>query len=142
MHQDSQNLLEQCLAKNPAQRVEWENTRKLQNDPRISRVGHIVRISSLDELPQLINVLRGDMSLVGPRPVTAEEIDNYGAHIASYRSVVPGITGLWQVSGRNNTTYPERVALDVDYCANRTFVGDIHILFKTIRVVLTGHGAY
>ncbi|WP_235962543.1 sugar transferase [Jannaschia marina] len=142
MHRDSAEILAACLAECPARRAEWHRTRKLKEDPRISRVGHLLRVSSLDELPQLFNVLRGEMSLVGPRPVTEEELENYGADVVHYYAAVPGITGLWQVSGRNHTTYEERVALDVNYNLNRTLMGDLRILFRTVRVVLTGHGAY
>ena len=142
MHQDSERVLEQHLAECSTARDEWDRTRKLQNDPRVSTIGHLLRISSLDELPQLVNVLRGEMSLVGPRPVPADELVNYGRHSVSYYNNVPGITGLWQVSGRNNTTYPERVALDVSYCSERTMFRDVSILSRTVLVVLTGHGAF
>jgi len=142
MREDSEEILEKLLAECPTSRAEWDKTRKLQNDPRIGKVGIVLRVSSLDELPQLINVLRGEMSLVGPRPVPMDELENYGKHEVSYLNAVPGITGLWQVSGRNNTTYPERVALDVSYCSNRSMLGDLRILFRTVLVVLTGHGAY
>lgn len=142
MHIDSDRMLADCLANSVDCRREWENTGKLRHDPRVGRIGHLLRTSSLDELPQLFNVLRGEMSLVGPRPIIAPEIANYGDDFSFYRALRPGITGLWQVSGRNNTTYPERVALDVSYAKNRTMAGDFSILMRTVSVVLTGHGAY
>src|SRR6185295_4779311 len=114
---------------------------KLTDDPRITPIGHFLRRSSLDELPQLINVLRGEMSLVGPRPITVAELTRYGKVRWHYLSVRPGITGLWQVSGRNNTSYEERVALDQRYVEQRGLVMDMAILVKTVRVVLLREGA-
>ena len=142
MHTDADRVLADCLKSNPAQRREWTQTQKLKRDPRVLPIGRLLRKSSLDELPQLINVLRGDMSLVGPRPIVRDEMVHYGSDFASYMGVRPGITGLWQVSGRNNTTYAERVALDVRYVEERSMLGDIRILLRTVHVVLTGHGAY
>lgn len=142
MHTDADRVLAECLKTNPAQRREWAQTQKLKSDPRVLPIGRLLRKASLDELPQLINVLRGDMSLVGPRPIVHDEVAHYGSDFASYIGVRPGITGLWQVSGRNNTTYAERVALDVRYVKERSMLGDICILLRTVHVVLTGHGAY
>jgi exopolysaccharide production protein ExoY len=142
MHTDADRVLADCLKADPARRREWAETRKLKCDPRVLGIGGLLRKSSLDELPQLINVLRGEMSLVGPRPIVREEAINYGCDFASYLAVRPGITGLWQVSGRNNTTYAQRVALDVRYVRDRSMMGDCRILLRTVRVVLTGHGAY
>lgn len=140
---DSQARLEALLAADPAARAEWEQTRKLRHDPRITRIGHFLRATSLDELPQLINVLKGEMSIVGPRPVTQAELDRYyGAAAAHYLSVRPGITGLWQVSGRSETSYDQRVALDVAYVSQPSLLADIRILLKTPLAVLSRRGAH
>ncbi|MEY3730622.1 MAG: hypothetical protein RLZZ57_1378, partial [Pseudomonadota bacterium] len=140
---DSQARLEALLANDPAARAEWDATRKLKNDPRITRVGRFLRSTSLDELPQLINVLRGEMSLVGPRPVQEAEIDRYyGASAAHYMAVRPGITGLWQVSGRSETSYESRVALDVAYVSRPSLLADIAILLRTPVAVLSRRGAH
>ena len=142
MHTDSQEALANLLATSPAARAEWEATRKLKHDPRVTRIGRFLRATSLDELPQLINVLRGEMSLVGPRPVTAVELEEfYGAAAAHYMSVRPGITGLWQVSGRSDTRYAQRVALDVAYATQPSLWRDIQILARTPLVVLARKGA-
>jgi lipopolysaccharide/colanic/teichoic acid biosynthesis glycosyltransferase len=141
---DSAERLEALLAAAPEARADWDATRKLKRDPRITAIGRFLRASSLDELPQLINVLRGDMSLVGPRPVQAAELaDHYGpAAAAEYASARPGITGLWQVSGRCDTSYPARVALDLRYLANPSLREDLRILLKTPFAVLARRGAY
>lgn len=140
---DSQARLDALLAADPAAREEWEATRKLKNDPRITRVGRFLRATSLDELPQLINVLKGEMSIVGPRPVTQSELDRYyGAAAAHYLTVRPGITGLWQVSGRSETSYDQRVALDVAYVSQPSLLTDIRILLKTPVAVLSRRGAH
>jgi exopolysaccharide production protein ExoY len=140
---DSQARLEALLASDPAARAEWEATRKLKNDPRITRIGRFLRSTSLDELPQLINVLRGEMSLVGPRPVQVAEIDRYyGASAAHYMAVRPGITGLWQVSGRSETSYESRVALDVSYVSRPSMLTDLSILLRTPVAVLSRRGAH
>jgi lipopolysaccharide/colanic/teichoic acid biosynthesis glycosyltransferase len=140
---DSEARLAELLARDPAARAEWEATRKLKRDPRVTSVGRFLRASSLDELPQLINVLRGEMSLVGPRPVIQAELEqHYGAAAAHYMSVRPGITGLWQVSGRNDTTYEQRVRLDVSYVARASFAEDLRILLATPVAVLRRRGAY
>ena len=140
---DSQARLETLLANDPAARAEWEATRKLKNDPRITRIGRFLRSTSLDELPQLINVLRGEMSLVGPRPVQEAEIDRYyGASAAHYMAVRPGITGLWQVSGRSETSYESRVALDVAYVSRPSLLADFSILLRTPIAVLSRRGAH
>ena len=139
---DSQARLDALLAADPAARAEWEATRKLKNDPRITAIGHVLRKTSLDELPQLVNVLRGEMSLVGPRPVVAAELDEYyGPAAAQYMSVRPGITGLWQVSGRSNTSYAQRVAMDVAYASQPSLWTDIKILARTPMAVLARRGA-
>jgi lipopolysaccharide/colanic/teichoic acid biosynthesis glycosyltransferase len=139
---DSQARLEALLANDPAARAEWEATRKLKNDPRITPIGRFLRSTSLDELPQLINVLLGEMSLVGPRPVQEAEIDRYyGASAAHYMAVRPGITGLWQVSGRSETSYESRVALDVAYVSRPSLLADLSILLRTPVAVLSRRGA-
>jgi len=140
---DSQARLEALLAADPAARAEWDATRKLKNDPRITRIGQFLRATSLDELPQLINVLRGEMAIVGPRPVTLTELDQYyGAAAAHYLTVRPGITGLWQVSGRSETSYDQRVALDVAYVSQPSLLADMRILLKTPVAVLSRRGAH
>ena len=140
---NSQEMLQQYLADNPAAKEEWEREFKLKNDPRVTPIGKMLRRTSLDELPQIFNVLRGEMSLVGPRPVIQEELDKYYGETAKlYCTVKPGITGLWQVSGRSDTTYDERVAMDESYINNRSLLGDIVILWKTIGVVALKKGAY
>ena len=136
-------VLDAWLEKNPAARREWESDHKLRNDPRIIRgIGDFLRQFSLDELPQLWNVLRGEMSLVGPRPIVAAEIQKYAGSFHLYLKVPPGLTGLWQISGRNNTTYDERVRLDAYYVRNWSPWLDLYILVRTIKTVLLQEGAY
>lgn len=139
---DAEERLEKYLAENPDARREWDETFKLTNDPRVTRLGNYLRRTSLDELPQLWNVIKGDMSLVGPRPIVEEEICRYEENIREYYMVLPGITGMWQVSGRNDTTYPERVAMDTWYVRNWSVWIDIMYLFKTVKAVVTSKGAY
>jgi lipopolysaccharide/colanic/teichoic acid biosynthesis glycosyltransferase len=141
MLRDAEPALAALLARSPAARAEWQRDQKLENDPRVTQVGRFLRRTSLDELPQLINVLRGEMNLVGPRPITVGELTRYGRVRWHYLSVRPGITGLWQVSGRSNTSYAERVALDRQYVERRTAWGDARILMKTLHVVLARDGA-
>ncbi len=141
MVRDADKALQERLAADPALRAEWEATRKLTNDPRVRPLGRFLRRTSLDELPQLWNVLRGEMSMVGPRPVVREELGLYGRHAKAYMSVKPGLTGAWQVSGRSNTTYDERVALDVDYVQNATLWRDLRIVVKTVYVLAAQTGA-
>ena len=142
MVKNADKVLEKYLAENPEARREWEETFKLTNDPRVTKLGNFLRRTSLDELPQLWNVILGDMSLVGPRPIIEEEVPRYGKNIREYYMVLPGITGMWQVSGRSDTTYPERVAMDTWYVRNWSVWIDIMYLFKTVKAVLTGRGAY
>jgi Undecaprenyl-phosphate galactose phosphotransferase WbaP len=139
---NSAELLDEHLATNPAARSEWSQFHKLRNDPRVTRVGRFLRRSSLDELPQLWNVLTGAMSLVGPRPIVAAEVEKYGDHFADYCMVKPGITGLWQVSGRSGTGYQQRIQLDRKYVQNWSLRGDLIILARTPRSVIRQVGAY
>jgi exopolysaccharide production protein ExoY len=132
--------LQEVLASDPSARQEWDLTRKLRNDPRVTRLGRFLRKSSLDELPQLFNVLRGDMSLVGPRPILRDEASRYGRWIAHYFAVRPGLTGLWQINGRNQTTYRRRVALDVTYVRRRSLGLNLAILARTVPCVLLQRG--
>ena len=138
---DGDAVLADALARDPALAAEWAAARKLRNDPRVTPIGRILRKTSLDELPQLFNVLRLDMSLVGPRPIVSNEVPFYGADIAHYCAGRPGLTGLWQVSGRSNTSYQRRVQLDVWYVNNWTLWSDIVVLLKTIPAVVAGDGA-
>jgi Undecaprenyl-phosphate galactose phosphotransferase WbaP len=142
MVQNADEVLHRYLESNPDLREEWEQNHKLRNDPRITRVGRFLRGASLDELPQLWNVLKGDMSLVGPRPIVDAEIVRYGSNFDLYTKVKSGLTGLWQVSGRNDTSYEERVKLDTFYVRNWSVWLDLCILFKTIGTVLLRKGAY
>ena len=142
MVSDAQERLEEYLAKNPEAHKEWEESFKLTNDPRVTKLGAFLRKTSLDELPQLWNVLMGDMSLVGPRPIVTKEIERYGDYIREYYMVPPGITGMWQVNGRSDTTYEERVAMDTWYVRNWSVWIDLVYLFKTVKTVFTGKGAY
>ncbi len=142
MVQDAEAVLADYLARNPDARAEWAARQKLRNDPRVTRAGRILRKFSLDELPQLWNVLKGEMSLVGPRPIVEEEVPRYGEAVRLYFRVRPGMTGLWQVSGRNDTTYAERVELDAYYVRNWSVWLDLYLLARTAWVVLTRKGAY
>jgi exopolysaccharide production protein ExoY len=137
----SDEVLTDYLERNPAAREEWVYTRKLTYDPRVTGFGSFLRRSSLDELPQLFNVLKGDMSLVGPRPILPEEIERYSGRIRAYYQCTPGMTGLWQVSGRNDLDYDRRVRLDALYARKRCTRLDMIILIRTVRVVLSGRGA-
>jgi exopolysaccharide production protein ExoY len=139
---DADQVLRDLLERDPALKAEWVRDHKLRNDPRVTRLGRFLRRTSLDELPQLWNVLRGEMSLVGPRPVVREELLRYGRNIWAYLAVRPGITGLWQVKGRNDTDYRRRVALDTYYVLNQNLGLDLYILLKTTSVVVGGSGAY
>lgn len=142
MTPDAERRLAEILERDPRAAAEWQLTRKLKDDPRVTRIGRFLRRTSLDELPQLINVIKGEMSLVGPRPVTAEEVEAYGEHRDYYLQSRPGITGLWQVSGRNQLDFRRRVHLDVFYVQNWSLLRDIVILLMTVRVVFSRRGAY
>lgn len=139
---NAETKLKELLERDPKARREWEDKMKIENDPRITSVGHFLRRTSLDELPQLWNVLKGDMSLVGPRPIVHKEKERYGHRIEFYQRVRPGITGLWQVSGRSDTDYGTRVRLDTWYSKNWTLWYDLAILFKTVKIVVNRKGAY
>jgi exopolysaccharide production protein ExoY len=139
---DAEKVLRDLLDENPRLREEWNRDHKLRDDPRVTPLGRFLRSTSLDELPQIWNVLKGEMSLVGPRPVTREELLRYGRNMLMYMMVKPGITGLWQVSGRSNTDYRRRVAIDVCYVRNQSILLDLWILLRTTRVVIGRHGAY
>jgi exopolysaccharide production protein ExoY len=139
---DADRVLRELLESDDELKAEWVQDHKLRNDPRITGIGRFLRRTSLDELPQIWNVMRGEMSLVGPRPVVREELMRYGRCLPIYLSAKPGITGLWQVTGRNDTDYRRRVALDVYYVRKQNLLLDLYILLKTTRVVLGGGGAY
>ena len=142
MHVDAELRLQELLAANPAMRDVWEKEFKLRDDPRVTNIGKFLRRTSLDELPQLCNVIRGEMSLVGTRPVIQPELLRYGDDMDYFLMVRPGMTGLWQVSGRSDVDYETRVYLDTWYVKNWSLWYDIAILFKTIRVVMGNKGAY
>ncbi|WP_144153938.1 sugar transferase [Paraburkholderia sp. BCC1885] len=139
---NADQVLKALIESDPLARAEWERDFKLKNDVRVTRIGRFLRRTSLDELPQLWNVVRGDMSLVGPRPVIDQELERYGASVMYYLMAKPGMTGLWQVSGRSTTDYATRVSLDVAYVQNWSLLRDVTILFKTFKVVFKGSGAY
>ena len=142
MHRNAERLLDEYLQDNPDLQAEWEQNHKLRDDPRVTRVGHFLRKTSLDELPQLWNVLRGEMSLVGPRPIVTAEVPKYEKNYELYRRIKPGMSGFWQVSGRSDTDYGERVAMDSYYVRNWSVWLDIIILARTVRIVLSSKGAY
>jgi undecaprenyl-phosphate galactose phosphotransferase len=142
MAMDSDRALLEVLRQDPAARAEWITTHKLSRDPRITTIGRFLRKTSLDELPQLVNVLRGEMSLVGPRPIVASEVPYYGDLIRAYYAVRPGITGLWQISGGLDRTYARRVQLDVWYATHWSLVRDLRILLKTVPAMLMGRAAF
>ena len=142
MHVDADAALAAHLAESAERTAEWNRTHKLRDDPRITRTGRLLRRLSLDELPQLLNVLKGDMSLVGPRPVPLIEREKYGEAFSLYVRVRPGLTGPWQVNGRNELPYERRKTLDKAYVRGRTFRGDVAILFKTFGAVWSRRGAY
>ncbi len=139
---DADRVLHALMEQHPELKAEWLRDHKLKDDPRVTAVGRFLRRTSLDELPQLWNVICGEMSLVGPRPVVREELLRYGRCACIYLAARPGVTGLWQVTGRNNTDYRRRVVLDVYYVRRQNLILDLYILFKTTYVVLGGSGAY
>jgi exopolysaccharide production protein ExoY len=139
---NANQVLADLLARDSAARLEWEQTRKLKRDPRCTMLGRILRRTSLDELPQLINIMRGDMSLIGPRPIVQAEKSYYGRVIHLYEAARPGLTGLWQVSGRNDTSYTERVELDGNYVRNWSWRLDASIFVRTFVILVSGRGSY
>lgn len=134
-------VLEQHLKENPEDAVMWSEQRKLTNDPRVTPIGQVLRKLSLDELPQLLNVLKGEMSLVGPRPIVRDELAHYGSTARYYLATRPGLTGLWQVSGRSDTTYAERVRMDRHYVVQWTLLSDLRIIARTVPALITSKGA-
>ena len=144
MRADADAVLAQVLERSPAMRAEFERDFKLREDPRITPIGRFLRRSSLDELPQFLNVLRGEMSVVGPRPIVDKEIERYSDYMDEVLAVRPGLTGLWQVSGRNNLSYAKRVRLDLAYARGRSFLLDFAIILRTFGVLLLpmDRGAY
>lgn len=144
MRRDADRILSTLLANSPDLEEEFRNDFKLKNDPRITRLGKFLRRSSLDELPQVLNILRGEMSVVGPRPIVRKELPRYGERMEEVLAVRPGLTGLWQVSGRNNLSYEQRVELDIRYARHRSVRMDLKIILKTVMVVLDprDRGAY
>jgi exopolysaccharide production protein ExoY len=139
---DAPERLRRLLEEDPAAAAEWAANRKLRNDPRVTAIGDILRRSSLDELPQMFNVLKGEMSIVGPRPVTEEELVRYSDAVDAYLACRPGITGLWQVSGRSTTTYRKRIAYDAFYARKWSMLLDLKILVVTVPAVLLSDDAY
>ena len=142
MVRNADDVLRSHLAEDPAARAEWAKGRKLKSDPRVTPLGRLLRKASVDELPQLLNVLRGDMSLVGPRPIVEQEVPFYGAAITHYHRVRPGLTGHWQVSGRSDVSYPSRIQMDIDYVDRIRFGRDLLIILKTVPAVVTSRGSY
>ena len=136
------NILKNYLHRYPDKKDEWNKNHKLKNDPRITCFGKFLRDYSLDEIPQILNILKGDMSFIGPRPIVDKEISKYGDNFSLYKKCKPGLSGFWQVSGRNNTTYQERVQHDMYYIRNKSLMLDLKIFFKTIPVILFKKGAY
>ncbi|MGE7416610.1 sugar transferase [Methylobacterium tarhaniae] len=139
---DADVALTRHLAANPEAMLEWHATHKLRDDPRITPIGKVLRETSLDELPQFVNILRGEMSLVGPRPIVAAEMPRYGAAAADYMAVRPGLTGLWQCSGRNDVSYDQRVQLDKQYVRTWSTWQDVLIMAKTVPAVVRSRGVY
>jgi exopolysaccharide production protein ExoY len=139
---NSDAALRELLERDPAAASEWAQSQKLKDDPRVTRLGRILRETSLDELPQLWNVLKGEMSIVGPRPIVSAEVRRYGNHFPAYAATRPGITGLWQVTGRSDCSYDERVSLDVAYVQNWSILRDVWIIARTVIVVFGRKGSY
>ncbi|MBU2957918.1 sugar transferase [Paracoccus sp. C2R09] len=136
----AEDILPELLEACPERRREWDETQKLTDDPRITRLGHFLRKTSLDELPQILNVLRGDMSIVGPRPIVMDELPRYGEHADAYLQLRPGLTGMWQTTGRNDVSYEERVRMDVEYGRNLRFSTDMRIVGMTAMAMLRKTG--
>ena len=138
MYENAEDMIKDFT---PEQMKEWKENYKLTNDPRVTKVGKILRKTSLDELPQIINILKGELSIIGPRPVTNPELEKYGNNKDEFLSVTPGLTGYWQANGRSNTTYEQRMEMELYYCKNMSFLLDLKIFFKTILTVLKREGA-
>jgi exopolysaccharide production protein ExoY len=139
---NSAEVLADLVTKDAAAAEEWAETQKLRDDPRVTSIGKILRKTSIDELPQLLNVLRGEMSLVGPRPIVAAEVERYGSRFSCYQVARPGITGLWQVGGRSDCTYADRIIYDSDYVNNWSMLKDFIILIRTVKTVVAPKGSY
>lgn len=139
---NADQVLHELLSSDARARLEWERLHKLKADPRITKLGRFLRMSSIDELPQFLNVVKGDMSLVGPRPIVPDEAVRYGRFLRNYLDVKPGLTGLWQVNGRNNTTYRRRIAFDIFYSKHRSLALDLWILGMTVPAILKREGSY
>lgn len=135
-------ILNNYLKNNPNEKKMWSEKQKLFKDPRITKIGIFLREFSLDELPQVFNVFKGEMSFIGPRPIVQNEIKKYGSNFKLYKTIKPGISGLWQVSGRNNTTYNQRVDFDIFYIKNKNFMLDVKIFLKTFATIFSRNGAY
>lgn len=138
---ESEPILRRHLAENPEAAREWRERQKLRFDPRVTALGRVLRRCSLDELPQLFNILRGEMSIVGPRPATEDQMGLYGDALRAYVSVRPGLTGPWQVGGRNDLTFEQRVRLEAAYAGSMSLATDLRIMLRTVRVVISGRGA-
>lgn len=138
MHLNAEEMINEL---SPEQREEWKQNFKLEDDPRVTRIGRFLRRSSLDELPQLINILKGELSIVGPRPVVQEELEKYGENKEKFLSVIPGLTGYWQAYARSNCSYEQRMEMELSYIENANFWWDIKIIFATFGAVFTGRGA-
>ena len=139
---NSDAVFKEYLVQNPDAAEEWRQNQKIQNDPRVTRLGYFLRKYSIDELPQLFNILVGDMSFVGPRPIQRSEYEKYGFSLRHYLSTRPGLTGLWQISGRSNSTYQKRVVFDRYYVTHWGMLTDIALIIKTVPVAVTGSGSY
>ena len=142
MKHSRQKILAEYFNNHPKEKIYWDENQKLKNDPRITRIGYFLREFSLDELPQIFNVLKGDMSFIGPRPILDSEKKKYDRNFDYYKKVKPGMSGLWQVSGRNDTSYDDRIKFDVEYIQKQSFILDLKIFLKTFYVVFTRKGAY
>ena len=142
MKHSRDKILAEYFNNHPKEKIYWDENQKLKNDPRITRIGYFLREFSLDELPQIFNVLKGDMSFIGPRPILDSEKKKYDRNFDYYKKVKPGMSGLWQVSGRNDTSYDDRIKFDVEYIQKQSFILDLKIFLKTFYVVFTRKGAY